>query len=111
MCEPPENPSRANVTLRVDSSTKYMRCRLPSQPNFVNVFLDSKDSETCVVTTSAGEKEGNIFIGRLNLEKLGIKDQFSRLCGILTTLYIVKQSTSTTERKEGEENTVPIIHE
>jgi hypothetical protein len=84
---------------------------LPSQPNFVNVFLDSKDSNACVVTTSAGEKEGNIFIGRLNLEKLGLKDQVSRFCGFLTTLYIVKHPTSTTETIVGDVETVSIIHE
>ena len=87
---------RANVPLRVDSTTKYMSCRLPSQENFVNVFLDNKNSDACLVTTSAGEKEGNIFIGRLNLEKLGIRYQVSRLCGLLTTLYIVKHPEPST---------------
>jgi hypothetical protein len=80
-----------------------MSCPLPSQPNFVNVFLDSKDSGSCAVTTNSGEKEGNIFIGRLNLEKLAVWNQVLRVCGILNTLYIVKNPISTTEGNAGDE--------
>ena len=76
----------------------------------MNVFLDSKDSGSCGVTTNSGEKEGNIFIGRLNLEKLAVWDQVLRLCGILTTLYIVKNPISTTEAKAGDEEVLSTPH-
>jgi hypothetical protein len=76
-----------------DSTTKYTSCRLPSQSNCVNVFVNRNDSEDFEVTTTGGEDEKHIFIGRLNLEKLGLKDQFSRFLGQLRTLYIVKSTT------------------
>ena len=69
----------------------------------MNVFLESNDSDHCGVTTTAGEKEGKIFIGRLNLERLGIKDQFTRFCGGLKTLYIVKHTKASSDMKDQEE--------
>ena len=99
-----QNPlGRYLLTLNPDLDTKYMICELPSQPNFVNVFLNSKDSGGCKVATTDEEKEGHIFIGRLNLERLGIMNQFSRFCGQLKTLYIVKTSVPQSNGKGTEE--------
>jgi hypothetical protein len=67
-----------------------MSCELPSS-NIINVFA-IKNSTGGEAVTKGSEEEGNIFIGRLNLERLGIKDQFSRKFGQLKTLYIVKSS-------------------
>jgi len=94
------NPDEGTLKIRKvkkierDSTTKYTSCRLPSQSNCVNVFVNRNDSEDFEVTTTGGEDEEHIFIGRLNLEKLGLKDQFSRILGQLRTLYIVKSTTS-----------------
>ena len=65
-----------------------MSCELPSS-NIINVFA-IKNSTGDEVVTEGSEEKGNIFLGRLNLERLGIKDQFSRKFGLLKTLYIVK---------------------
>lgn len=73
-----------------------MSCALPSS-NIVNVFINSNDLESCEVVPTGVEEKGNIFIGRLNLEKLGMRDQFSRFLGQLKTLYIVKSSVSKPE--------------
>jgi hypothetical protein len=68
-----------------------MTCPLPSHPNSVNLFLYRHDSKDCKFTTGEREK---VFIGRLNLEKLGVRNQLSRVFGQLKTLYIVKHSVA-----------------
>jgi len=74
-----------------DSNIEYMCCMLPSS-SIINVFAKSP-TEGGIVTEHSGD-EVNIFIGRLNLEKLGMKDQFSRMLGQLKTLYIVRSNQS-----------------
>lgn len=82
------------LTCYIDSSTNYMSCALPSS-SIVNVFVNSKNPKSYqVVTTGIVEEEGIVFLGRLNLQKLGLRDQFSRFCGQLRTLYIVTSTTS-----------------
>jgi hypothetical protein len=73
-----------------DSTTEYLCCELPSS-NIINVFAIKNPADSGSVTKD-GEEERNVFIGRLNLERLGIKDQFSRMVGQLKTLYIVKSN-------------------
>jgi hypothetical protein len=75
-----------------DSNTEYLSCELPSS-NIINVFAIKNSAEGGAVTKGS-KVEGNVFIGRLNLERLGMKDQFSRMVGQLKTLYIVKSSLS-----------------
>jgi hypothetical protein len=95
----PDSTGMMPLTLNLDPDTEYMICPLPTHPNFVNVFLNSNDPKDCEVTATDGENDGHIFIGRLNLERLGIRDQFSRFCGQLKTLYIVKTSVPESSRK------------
>jgi len=81
--------------------TQYMRCSLPTQPSRVDIFLNSNKSEAFAVgEAKSGGEEGKIFIGRLNLEGLGIRNQFLRLFGSLKTLYIVKHTASTPDSEE-----------
>ena len=77
-----------------------MRCSLPTQPNRVDIFLNSDKSEAFATGTAGSGEEGKIFIGSLNLEGLGIKNQFLRLLGSLKTLYIVKHTVSTPDSEE-----------
>jgi hypothetical protein len=71
-----------------------MSCRLPSAPNCVSIYLDSKTESEAFVTSSLGSPgdKDKVFIGRLNLQRLGFFNQISRFCGNLCTLYIVKDS-------------------
>jgi hypothetical protein len=70
-----------------------MSCELPSS-NIINVFA-IKNSTGGEAVTKGREEDDNIFIGRLNLERLGILDQLSRKFGLLKTLYIVKSNLPT----------------
>jgi hypothetical protein len=76
-----------------NSNTEYMSCELPSS-NIINVFA-IKNSTGGEAVTRGREEDDNIFIGRLNLERLGILDQLSRKFGLLKTLYIVKSNLPT----------------
>ncbi|TAQ86445.1 hypothetical protein B7494_g5221 [Chlorociboria aeruginascens] len=77
---------RERLSQNPSSQIEYTSCEIPSS-NIINVFQNSRDGE---VGTS--DQDGNIFIGRLNLEQLGLMDKFSRMLGQLKTLYIVKGS-------------------
>lgn len=71
-----------------------MSCTLPSAPNCVSIYLDSKTESEAFVASSLGGDKDRVFIGRLNLQRLGFFNQMSRLCGNLGTLYIVKHSAA-----------------
>jgi hypothetical protein len=76
----------------IDSTTEYMSCTLPPAPNCVSIYLDSKTESEPFVASSVGGDKDRVFIGRLNLQRLGFFNQMSRFCGNLGTLYIVKHS-------------------
>lgn len=84
----------------IDSTTEYMSCTLPSAPNCVIIYLDSKTESEAFVASSLGDDKDKVFIGRLNLQRLGFFDQMSRLCGNLGTLYIVKHSAVDTPNSD-----------
>jgi hypothetical protein len=67
-----------------------MSCELPSS-NIINIFA-IKNSTGREASAKGSEEEGGIFVGRLNLERLGIKDKLSRKFDQLKTLYIVKSN-------------------
>jgi len=71
-----------------DSNTEYMCFDLPSS-NIITIFENPTNGQAF---TGQSQEGGDIFIGRLNLQKLSIKDQFSRFIGQLKTLYIVKSN-------------------
>jgi hypothetical protein len=81
-----------------------MSCSLPSAPNCVSIYLDSKTESEAFVAGSLGDDKDKVFIGRLNLQRLGFFDQMSRLCGNLRTLYIVKHSAADPPDSENGEN-------
>jgi hypothetical protein len=88
----------------IDSTTEYMSCTLPSAPNCVSIYLDSKTESEAFVANSLGGEKDRVFIGRLNLQRLGFLNQMSRFCGNLGTLYIVKHSAADTPNSENGEN-------
>jgi len=69
--------------------SRYMSCRLPLDRSRLSLFLDSTESKAFAVS-KAPKGEGNIFIGVLNMERLGIMVQILRCCGNLRMLYIVR---------------------
>jgi hypothetical protein len=69
-----------------------MTCELPSQPNCVSIFLDNRTESEAFVSTDGDDKH-KVFIGRLNLQKLGFKDQILRFLGNLSTLYIARNNS------------------
>jgi len=104
-------PSRSQVTQKadisshiIDSTTEYMSCTLPSAPNCVSIYLDSKTESEAFVASSPGGDKDRVFIGRLNLQRLGFFNQMSRFCGNLGTLYIVKHSTTDSPNSDNGEN-------
>lgn len=74
---------------------RYLHCDLPDKKKSVSIFLNGNGSKVLAVSSRRRKVdmplgEEWIFIGLLNLEKLGIRDQFSRIFGKLDTLYVVK---------------------
>jgi hypothetical protein len=81
-----------------------MSCELPSARKYVSIFLDSKTESKAFVLSSPGEDKNTIFIGRLNLQRLGFFNQMSRLYGNLGTLYIAKNTSGDITDTDNGEN-------
>lgn len=79
-----------------------MSCELPSTKS-VSIFLDSEEGSKVFVANPTGDDKDKVFIGRLNLQRLGFFNQISRFFGNLSKLYIVIGSVDTPER-EGDKN-------
>jgi hypothetical protein len=71
-----------------------MSCPLPSSPNLISIFLDSKTESEAFVASNVGDDRDKVFIGRLNLERLGLKDQISRKWGNFSTLFIARNHSN-----------------
>jgi len=100
---------RKRTDLEKDPS-RYMECQLPPDHKRVNMFLNSAETEA-YAGNSALKGDDNIFIGVLDMDRLGLIDQILRLCGNLRMLYIVKHSSQemeyTSSRQEDEVKSGP----
>jgi hypothetical protein len=81
-----------------------MSCELPSSSNIVSIFTDSKTESEAFVLNGLGNDRDKVFIGRLNLQRLGFFNQMSRLCGNLSTLYIVRNISEETQDSDNGAN-------
>jgi len=93
------DPRRQSLEIRKIKNidpTEYMTCNLPSQPDCINIFLDSKTESEAFVGTSISNNEDKVLIGRLNLQRLGIGERLSRRFGNYKKLYIARNKLTET---------------
>jgi len=71
-----------------------------AHPNFVDIFVDWAEGEKSAEATSGGPGR-SLFVGRLDLRKLGVKRQIYRRLGGADTVYVVKQTSQGEEKPSG----------
>ncbi|MCJ1249550.1 hypothetical protein MMC30_006776 [Trapelia coarctata] len=78
----------------LSSQDDYAKIPLPSLPNQVMIFVDSKTESKPTMDNASEDGHSNVMLAKLYLGRLGGFTKILRIIGVLSTLYITNLSPS-----------------